>query len=74
MTNKMWNWGFVVGTGFLFFTFYTMLYDTNARTEVHDYAIMGIKEILELHTEKLEILVGSQYEIHSKLDQLIKEK
>ena len=39
----------------------------------HDYAVNDIKEILETHTEKLEIIRGSQYEILRQIDSL-KEK
>ena len=48
--------------------------DMGKEVAVHDYALFEIKEILNLHTEKLEIIRGSQYEILSEIAQLMKEK
>ena len=48
--------------------------DNSKKVAIHDYALEEIKQILNTHTEKLEIIRGSQYEILSEIAQLMKEK
>jgi hypothetical protein len=47
--------------------------DNSKKVAVHDYALEEIKQILNTHTEKLEVIRGSQYEILRQIDSL-KEK
>ena len=49
-----------------------MVHGMKAEQLLLDYQISRIQEILAVHTEKLEILVGSHYELHSKIDQIMK--
>ena len=62
----------MVATAFLFWFLYAMVHEMKGEQLLLDYQISKIQEILVVHTEKLEILVGSHYELNSKIDQIMK--
>jgi len=66
------QWGFIVLVFILFGVVFTEGADMKARNAVLEYQNDVIQKTLNIHTKKLEILVGSQYELHSKIDKLIK--
>ena len=72
MSGSKLRYAFVLGTVFLFWFLYSMVHGIKAEQLLLDYQISRIQEILVVHTEKLEILVGSHYELHSKIDQIMK--
>tara|TARA_R100000656_G_scaffold72290_2_gene53976 strand:- start:2518 stop:2745 length:228 start_codon:yes stop_codon:yes gene_type:complete len=72
MSGSKLRWGFVLGTVFLFWFLYSTVHDIKAEQLLLEYQVTKIQEILEVHTGKLEILVGSHYELHSKIDQIMK--
>ena len=74
MASKIWMTLWVTGSAGLMLMLFGMVYGVEKEQAVLNYQIDTVLEKLVLHTEKLEIIQGSQYEIHSKLDQLIKEK
>tara|TARA_Y100001951_G_C11167891_1_gene198558 strand:+ start:430 stop:654 length:225 start_codon:yes stop_codon:yes gene_type:complete len=74
MSAKTWMYIYITGSAFLFWFLYAGLHQVKSEQMLIEYQVGKIQETLNLHTEKLEILVGSQYEMHSKLDKLIKEK
>jgi len=51
---------------------YTMVHDVKADQVLLEYQVGKIQEILNAHTEKLELLVASSYELHTKVDQIMK--
>ena len=72
MSGSKLRWGFVLGTVFLFWFLYSTVHGIKAEQLLLDYQISRIQETLVIHTEKLEILVGSHYELHNKIDQIMK--
>jgi len=68
------HWGFIVLVFVLFGVVLSEGSSIKTKNAVLEYQNDLIQETLNLHTKKLEILVGSQYELHSKIDRLIKEK
>ena len=74
MASKIWMTLWVSGSAALMLMLFGMVYGVEKEQAVLNYQIDTVLEKLVLHTEKLEIIQGSQYEMHSKLDQLIKEK
>ena len=64
-------WG-LVSLGFaLFGVVFSEGSDIKTKSAVLEYQNDLIQQTLNFHTKKLDILQGSQYELHSKLDQLI---
>ena len=73
MTNKMWTWGFVAFIMTWVWTVHSTVWSMSEEVAVMEYQLTKIHEKLDLHTEKLEFLVGSNYEILKQLE-LIKRK
>ena len=65
-------YGFIVLVFILFGVVFGEGYEMKAKEKLIEYQIEQIQETLNIHTKKLEILVGSQYELHSKIDQILK--
>ena len=65
-------YGFIVLVFILFGVVFGEGYEMKAKEKLIEYQIEQIQETLNAHTKKLEILVGSQYELHSKIDQILK--
>ena len=55
----------------LFGVVFSDVSNIKTKNAVLEYQNDVIQKTLNIHTKKLEILVGSQYELHSKIDQLI---
>ena len=72
MTANKWVSLYVVGSVGVMGFLYTMVHDVKAEQAVMEYQVGKIQEILNAHTEKLELLVASSYELHTKVDQLMK--
>ncbi len=64
-------WGFVILVFALFGVVFSEGSDIKTKSAVLEFQNDLIQETLNFHTKKLDILQGSQYELHSKLDQLI---
>ena len=67
------HWGFIVLVFVLFGVVFAEGTAIKTKSAVLEYQNDLIQQTLNFHTKKLDILQGSQYELHSKLDQLIKE-
>ena len=63
-----------MGTAFLFWFLYATVHDMKAEKLLIEYQVEEIQETLNIHTDILGILRGSHYELHNKLDHLMKEK
>jgi len=74
MSASKWMWGYVLGSAFLFWILYAMVHEMKAEKLLIEYQVNEIQETLNIHTDLLGILRGSHYELHNKLDRLIKEK
>ena len=72
MTANKWFSLYVVGSIGAIGVRYTMVHDVKAEQVLLEYQVGKIQEILNAHTEKLELLVASSYELHTKVDQLMK--
>ena len=72
MTANKWFSLYVVGSIGVIGVLYTMVHDVKAEQVLLDYQVGKIQEILHAPTEKLELLVASSYELHTKVDQLMK--
>ena len=72
MTANKWFSIYVVGSIGVMGVLYTMVHDVKAEQVLIEYQVGKIQEILNAHTEKLELLVASSYELHTKVDQLMK--
>jgi len=68
---KKFLWGFVILVFTLFGVVFSEVSDMKTRNAVLEYQNEQIQNTLNTHTKKLEILVGSQYELHSKIDKII---
>ena len=68
MTNKMWTWGFVAFIMTWVWTIHSQVWSMSEEVAVMEYQLTKIHEKLDWHTEKLEIIQGSQYEILKQLD------
>ena len=73
MASKIWMTLWVSGSAALMLMLFGMVYGVEKEQAVLNYQIDTVIEKLVLHTEKLEIIHGSQYEILKQLD-IIKEK
>ena len=49
-----------------------MTHDVKAEQVLLEYQVGKLQEILNVHTEKLELLVASSYELHTKVDTIMK--
>jgi len=65
-------WGFVILVFALFGVVFSEGSDMKTKSAVLEYQNDLIQKTLNFHTKKLDILQGSQYELHSKLDQILK--
>ena len=72
MTANKWFSIYVVGSIGVLGVLYTMVHDVKAEQVLIEYQVGKIQEILNAHTEKLELLVASSYELHTKVDQIMK--
>lgn len=72
MTANKWFSIYVVGSIGVMGVLYTMVHDVKAEQVLIEYQVGKIQEILNAHTEKLELLVASSYELHTKVDQIMK--
>ena len=73
MASKIWMTLWVSGSAIIMLMLLGMNHGVEKEQAVMSYQIDIILERLDLHTEKLEIIQGSQYEILKQLD-IIKEK
>jgi hypothetical protein len=73
MASKIWMTLWVTGSAVIMLMLLGMNHGVEKEQAVMSYQIDTILEKLDLHTEKLEIIQGSQYEILKQLD-IIKEK
>lgn len=64
-------YGFIVLVFVLFGVVFGEGTAIKAKNAVLEYQNDLIQQTLNVHTKKLEILVGSQYELHSKIDRII---
>ena len=67
------QWGFIVLVFILFGVVFAEGTAIKTKSAVLEYQNDLIQQTLNVHTRKLDILQGSQYELHNKIDQLIKE-
>tara|TARA_R100001530_G_C4290559_1_gene147902 strand:- start:713 stop:940 length:228 start_codon:yes stop_codon:yes gene_type:complete len=72
MTANKWFSLYVAGSVMVMWVLYSMVHDVKAEQVLLEYQVKKIQEILNVHTEKLELLVASSYELHTKVDQLMK--
>ena len=72
MTANKWCSLYVAGSVMVMWVLYSMVHDVKAEQVLLDYQVGKIQEILNAHTEKLELLVASSYELHTKVDTIIK--
>ena len=72
MTANKWFSLYVAGSVMVMWVLYSMVHDVKAAQVLLEYQVGKIQEILNAHTEKLELLVASSYELHTKVDQLMK--
>ena len=73
MASKIWMTLWVTGSAVIMLMLLGMNHGVEKEQAVMSYQIDTILVNLDLHTEKLEIIQGSQYEILKQLD-IIKEK
>ena len=73
MASKIWMTLWVSGSAALMLMLFGMVHGVEKEQAVIGYQIDAVLKRLDLHTEKLEIIQGSQYEILKQLD-IIKEK
>ena len=74
MSGAKLRYGFVLGTAFLFWFLYAMVHDMKAEQLLLEYQVAKIQETLVIHTEKLEFLISSHHDLHSKMDRMLKVK
>ena len=72
MTANKWFSLYVVGSVAVMWMIYTMVHDVKADQVLLEYQVGKLQEILNVHTEKLELLVASSYELHTKVDKIMK--
>ena len=72
MTANKWFSLYVVGSIGVIGVLYTMVHDVKAEQVLLEYQVGKLQEILNVHTEKLELLVASSYELHTKVDTIMK--
>ena len=72
MTANKWFSLYVVGSVAVMWMLYSMTHDVKAEQVLLEYQVGKLQEILNVHTEKLELLVASSYELHTKVDTIMK--
>ena len=72
MTANKWFSLYVVGAVAVMWMIYSMVHDGKADQVLLEYQVGKLQEILNVHTEKLELLVASSYELHTKVDTIMK--
>ena len=72
MTANKWFSLYVVGSVAVMWMLYSMAHDVKAEQVLLEYQVGKLQEILNVHTEKLELLVASSYELHTKVDTIMK--
>ena len=72
MTANKWFSLYVAGSVMVMWMIYTMVHDVKAEQVLLEYQVSKLQEIINVHTEKLELLVASSYELHTKVDQIMK--
>ena len=72
MTANKWFSLYVVGSVAVMWMIYSMVHDVKADQVLLEYQVGKLQEILNVHTEKLELLVASSYELHTKVDTIMK--
>ena len=72
MTATKWFSLYIVGSITIMWMLYSMVHDVKAEQVLLEYQVKKIQEILNAHTEKLELLVASSYELHTKVDTIMK--
>ena len=73
MASKIWMTLWVAGSATIILMLLGMYHGVEKEQAVMGYQIDTVLKRLDLHTEKLEIIQGSQYEILKQLD-ILKEK
>ena len=73
MASKIWMALWVSGSAGLMLMLFGMVYGVEKEQAVLSYQIDTVLKKLVLHTEKLEIIQGSQYEILRQIDSLMEE-
>ena len=73
MASKIWMTLWVAGSATIILMLLGMYHGVEKEQAVMGYQIDTVLERLDLHTEKLELIQESQYEILKQLD-IIKEK
>ncbi len=73
MASKIWMTLWVTGSAALMLMLFGMVHGVEKEQAVLSYQIDAVLEKLVLHTEKLEIIQGSQYEILRQIDSLKEE-
>ena len=73
MASKIWMTLWVSGSAALMLMLFGMVYGVEKEQAVLNYQIDTVLKKLVLHTEKLEIIQGSQYEILMQIDSLKEE-
>ena len=66
------HWGFIVLVFVLFGVVFAEGTAIKTKSAVLEYQNDLIQQTLNFHTKKLDILTGSQYELHSKIDKILK--
>ena len=74
MTANKWFSLYVVGSIGVIGVLYTMVDDVKAEQVLLEQQVGKIQQTLNTHTEKLELLVASSYELHTKVDTIMKGK
>jgi len=72
MTANKWFSLYVVGSVAVMWMLYSMVHDVKAEQVLLEYQVGKIQQTLNAHTEKLELLVASSYELHTKVDTIMK--
>ena len=72
MTANKWFSLYVAGSVMVMWMIYTMVHDVKDDQVLLEYQVGKLQEILNVHTEKLELLVASSYELHTKVDTIMK--
>ena len=73
MASKIWLTLWVTGSAGLMLMLFGMVHGVEKEQAVLSYQIDTVLEKLVLHTEKLDIIQGSQYEILRQIDSLKEE-
>ena len=73
MASKIWMTLWVTGAAVVMLMLFGMVHGVEKEQAVLSYQIDAVLEKLVLHTEKLEIIQGSQYEILRQIDSLKEE-